>query len=266
MDICGRLVRKANPQSEPERELINSPSAWASALPDVIGEAFPNSRAETRRALHVAAGVRRFGVGHTILRQGDEGSLALVLHGHVAVRRTTDDGRQLIVRIVTRGGLAAVLPLAARPASADAVALTPSPVAVWHAEDIRSLAMADSGLAVDILDEVLLTFEEVVKRLDGLLHQNALRRVARVLATHADLFFAEPPVLSRSHLPTLVGTSREMTGRVLRVLESRQVIARVGRDRLLLLDPDGLAAATESGANRARAARGTSSSSAALEQ
>jgi CRP-like cAMP-binding protein len=232
----------------------------------VIGEAFPHSRTETRRALLVAHGVRRFGVGHTILRQGDDGTLALVLEGHIAVRRTTDDGRQLIVRIVTRGGLASVLPLSARSASADAVALTPGAAAVWRASDVRSLAMGDPGLAVDILDQVLLTFEEVVKRLDGLLHQNALRRVARVLVTHADLFFTEPPVLSRSHLPTLVGTSREMTGRVLRVLESRQIVARVGRDRLHLLNPGGLAATAESGGDRARGARGTSSSSAVVEQ
>jgi CRP-like cAMP-binding protein len=266
MDMGRPAPSKIHRHSEPARELVPRSSASGSALPDVIGEAFPNSRIETRRALLVAAGVRRFGVGHTILRQGDDGSLALVLDGHVAVRRTTDDGRQLIVRIVRRGGLLSLLPLAARPASGDAVALTPTPAAVWHAQDIRSLAMADSGLAVDILDEVLLTYEEVVKRLDSLLHQKALRRVARVLATHADLFFAEPPVLSRSNLPTLLGTSREMTGRVLRVLEFRRVIARVGRDRLRLLDPDGLAAAAESEGERARAARGTSSSPVAFEQ
>jgi CRP-like cAMP-binding protein len=67
-----------------------------------------------------------------------------------------------------------------------------------------------------------------------------------VLDLHADLFFSEPPVLRRTHLPALVGTSREMTGRVMRALESRGVVARVGRDRLDLLDPAGLAAAARS--------------------
>jgi hypothetical protein len=34
-----------------------------------------------------------------------------------------------------------------------------------------------------------------------------------------------------------------MTGRVLRILEARSLVARVGRDRLRLLDPAGLAEA-----------------------
>ena len=55
-----------------------------------------------------------------------------------------------------------------------------------------------------------------------------------------DLFFADPPVLSRSHLPALVGTSREMTGRVLRQLEREGMVARVGRNGLRLLRPDRL--------------------------
>jgi CRP-like cAMP-binding protein len=221
-------------------------------LPEVIDEIFPGSRAETRHALAASAVVRRYAPRQVILRQGDESSVALVLDGHAAARRTTDDGRQLIVRIVTRGGLAPLLPLAARPASADIVALTPSPVAVWRADEMRSLATADPGLAVDLLDKVLLSFEGVVKRLDGLLHQDAVRRVARVLSLHAELFFSEPPVLPRSNLPILVGTSREMTGRVLRVLESRQILVRVGRDRLRLLDAAGLAATADAGTDASR--------------
>lgn len=224
-------------------------------MPEVIEEAFPHSRPDTRRALAAAAGVRRFDPGEAIVRQGNDSDLALVLDGHVAVRRTTVDGRQLIVRIVTRGGLTSFRTIAERPAGGDAVALTPSPAAVWRAEDVRSLAMADSGLAVDILDNVLASFGEVVGRLDSLLYQNALRRVARVLHLHADLFFAEPPVLTRAHLPSLVGTSREMTGRVLRILESRRLAVRVGRDRLRLLDPAGLATTAEFGFDQSRTAR-----------
>jgi CRP-like cAMP-binding protein len=182
-----------------------------------------------------------------IIRQGDASSLALVLEGHVAVRRTTVDGRQFMVRIVSRGRMSPVLPLAAIPASADAMALTPSVAAVWNGSEVRSLATADPGLAVDLLDDVLDSLDEVMQRLDGLLYQGAIRRVARVLQLNAALFFEEPPVLARSHLPSLVGTSREMTGRVLRVLESRGLVARVGRDRIRLLDPVGLADVAETG-------------------
>jgi CRP-like cAMP-binding protein len=224
------------------------------ALAEVIGEAFPHSSEDKRRLLAALARVRKFDAGQDLIRQGDTSSLALVLDGHVAVRRTTVDGRQLIVRIVARGELAGILPLASRPASGDAVALTPGSAAVWHADEIRSLASADSGLAVDLLDHVLATFEGVVWRLDGMLHQASLRRVARVLVANADLFFAEPPVLTRGDLPGLVGTSREMTGRVLRILETLHLVARVDRTGLRLLDAAGLEHLAEFGPDRTPAA------------
>ena len=176
-----------------------------------------------------------------------------------AARRSKDD--QLLVRIVERGKMAVILPLSARPAGADAIALTTGPIARWRAADLRSLATLDPGLGTDLLDQTLAAFEEVVARFDGLLYQDARRRVARSLHIHAGLFFDEQPVLTRAHLPMLVGTSREMTSRVLRALESRGLVARVGRDRLCLLDPAGLAAAAESDGDRSRTARGTSSSS-----
>jgi CRP-like cAMP-binding protein len=64
--------------------------------------------------------------------------------------------------------------------------------------------------------------------------------VIRVLARHQDMFFGDPVILSRSHLPGLVGTSREMTGRVLRELEREGTVARVGRSGLRLLRPEQL--------------------------
>ena len=239
-------------------------SIVAIALPDVLGEAFPHSRPETRTALAANARVRTFLPGQTFLEQGDDSSLALVLDGHVALRRTTVEGRQLIVRIVTRGGLAAILPLAARPAVADVVALTPSPAALWRGEEARALASLDPGLAVDMLDHTLATFEEVIERLDDLIYQSALRRVAHVLDLHAGLFFSERPVLNRTHLPMMIGTSREMTGRVLRILEARHVVARVGRDRLRLLDPAGLTAAAETGTGRSARPSPTTSETASV--
>jgi hypothetical protein len=35
------------------------------------------------------------------------------------------------------------------------------------------------------------------------LHQDARRRVIRILARHRDLFFGDPAILTRAHLPTL---------------------------------------------------------------
>ena len=223
--------------------MTNHTSDRATALRTLLNEVFPQSRPETRTALVNTASIQTFGPGQTMFRQGDMTPVSLVLDGHLAIRRTSPDGRQLIVRILGRGKIGTFIPLVARPSAGDVVALTPAPVALWSGPWVRSLARADPGLAVDLLDHVVMTYEEVVGRLDSLLYQDALRRVARVLHLHADLFFAEDPVLTRDYLQTLVGTSREMTGRVLRVLEARALVSRVGRNRLRLLDPAGLEAA-----------------------
>jgi CRP-like cAMP-binding protein len=230
-----------------------NPSESTSTLLARIAEAFARSRPETRVALATAASIRSFAARQIMGRQGDDEHVALVLEGYVALQRTTGDGRQLIIRIVRRPGLVQVLPLVGRGAAGDALALTPSIAAIWQGSEIRALANADTGLAGDLLDHALATFEETVGRMDGLGYQNAGRRVAAMLELHAELFFADQPILRRSDLPGLVGTSREMTGRVLRILEARAVVERIGRDRLRLLEPAALAAVARVGLRRVEA-------------
>jgi CRP-like cAMP-binding protein len=106
---------------------------------------------------------------------------------------------------------------------------------------VQPVAALDAGFALDLLGHVLLFVEELVERMDGLLYQNAQRRVARVLDQHAEIVFGEQAVVTRSYLPAVVGTSREMTGRVLRQLEAEGVVERIGRGRLRLLDAARLA-------------------------
>jgi CRP/FNR family transcriptional regulator len=214
------------------------------ALVDALEEAFPHSRPDTRRAL-AATYVRRYAVGGAILRQGDDASFALVVDGLVAHNRTTADGRQLIMSIISRGKVAGIPAVSGRAVGADLIALTPSQAALWRADQVRRLATEDAGFAVDLLDHVVAKVEETVARVDSMARQDSRRRVARVISIYADLFFGERPVLTRSHLPFLVGTSREMTSRVVRRLEQERIVARVGRDRLRLLDPAGLSAVAD---------------------
>jgi len=222
---------------------VKDVATWSDALYDVIGKAFPQSRVETRQALVTTARVHVFKRNESILAQGDGSMLALVLRGHVAVVRTTADGHQLILRVVGRGDLAATMPFASAPTSGDAIALAPTAAAFWGGPEVRSQAMADAGFAVGLLDRTLIGVNDFIDRFENLRRQGSIRRVALVLYRYSDLFFEPEPVLTRAHLPKLIGTSREMTSRVLRILESRGIVARVGRDRLALLDRDELARA-----------------------
>jgi CRP-like cAMP-binding protein len=174
------------------------------------------------------------------------------MQGHAAFRRTTAEGHQLTVGIASPGALVGITSVSATISSVEMVALTDSVVATWRGDDFRRLVERDPSLGLGVIDRLATFLNILTEKLDGFLHQDARRRVVRVLARHRDLFFADPPVLTRAHLPGLVGTSREMTGRVLRKLEREGTVARISRARLRLLDPARLDAALDGG-NEVRA-------------
>jgi CRP-like cAMP-binding protein len=208
---------------------------------EVVATAFPRARPETARSLVVQADIIRVDAGRTALGQDEQTRTLLVLEGHLGLRRTAADGREVIMRIVSTGQLASLLPIAGRPAALEALALSPARVALWSGSVVEGLAQDDVGLALDLFDHLLVAFQAIVQRLDGLIYQDAVRRVARVLEQYSEILFGDDAVLSRTYLPGLIGTSHEMTARVLRKLESDGVVARDGRDRLQLLDSDHLA-------------------------
>lgn len=227
-------------------------TAWTVPRPDdrervseLLVQALPHATSQTIETLAGTARLSAIGPGDVVFRQGETIPFTLVIRGYGAFRRTTTDGRQLVLSIASPGWLVGHPGIAGRAASQDLVAITPAKVARWSGTDVRALVLADPGLAVSVIDVMARFWGITIERLDGFIHQEARGRVLRVLATYADLFFSEPPVLPRTLLPGLVGTSREMTGRVLRSLEAEGVISRVGRRGLRLLAPAALEEAAD---------------------
>jgi len=207
---------------------------------ELLAQGLPNAAPETIESLAGAAQLRAVGPGDIVYRQGETIPLTLVIRGYGALRRTTIAGRQFVVGIASPGLLVGYPGIADRAASADLIAITPAKVARWSGTQIRAMVLADPGLAVSVIDAMARLIGMTTERIEGFMHQEARGRVLRVLAEHADLLFGDPPVLPRTLLPGLVGTSREMTGRVLRSLEAEGVVSRVGRRGLRLLAPAAL--------------------------
>jgi CRP-like cAMP-binding protein len=214
-------------------------------LRELLERSLPNVRPETLARLIETARARTVEPGYPIYRQGDPVPLTIILDGYGAAQRTTLDGKELVSGVALAGTLFGWSGMAAVPSSVELVALTKCEVRQWQGTEIRRLAAGDPGLALAAIDSMAWSLHQTVQRIEGFLHQDARLHVIRVLAQYRELFFGDPPILTRSHLPGLVGTSREMTGRVLRQLEREGTVARVGRDRLKLLRPDQLLVATE---------------------
>jgi CRP-like cAMP-binding protein len=204
--------------------------------------ALPSCRPETIGRLTEKASLRTVHTEEAIYRQGEPVPLTLILGGFGAFRRTTEEGQQLSSGVGRAGDLFGFSGMASVASSVELSALTDCLVAQWPGADVRALASDDPGLAIDAVVSMAGSLHAMVERVEGFLHQDARRRVVRILARHRDLFFGDPAILTRTHLPSLVGTSREMTGRVLRQLEREGTVGRVGRTGLRLLRPDRLEA------------------------
>ena len=206
-------------------------------LEALVGAGLPHAHAASIQALARTATMRRLRAGERVWSQGEIIRLTLIADGYAAFVRTTVNGQQLITSVVRPGEMYGMIGIAGSLAAADLVALTDCQVAMWPGSAVRQIVEGDPSLGLDIIDRLASLLVLITERLDGFLHQDARRRVIRVLARYGDLFFGDPPILTRAHLPGLVGTSREMTARVLRALERDGTVARVGRTGLRLVDP-----------------------------
>ena len=206
-------------------------------LAELIQRVFPNSQPDSQSVLARTARIGQMAPNQIMFRQGEPIPLTVIIRGNAAFRRTTIDGRQLVLGVVGGGDVFGFSSVASLPSTVDLVALSEGEVATWSGDELRPLVAGDSGLALAVIDGMSRLAANTVARVDGFIHQGARMRVLRVLAQYEDLIFGPSAVLSRTHLPSLVGTSREMTGRVLRQLEREGLIARVGRRGLNLRSP-----------------------------
>jgi CRP/FNR family transcriptional regulator, anaerobic regulatory protein len=206
-------------------------------LGDRLAALLPDCRPETIRALATSAKLRRLRPGDVIYAQGELVPLTFILEGFGIAQRTTDNGHQLLSGVAQAGVLFGYSGIAARHSSVEMIAITDCFVAQWSGTAVRALAAVDPSFALAAIDSMAASLHVVIEQIEGYLHQDARRRVLRILARYRALFFDEPAILNRTHLAGLVGTSPEMTRRVLRQLEQEGTVRRVGRLGLELLDP-----------------------------
>jgi CRP-like cAMP-binding protein len=214
----------------------------AERLRDLLRSNLPSAREESIAELLRDVHLSRVRAHQPVWSRGERIPLTILIGGYVGFERTIGDGRCLTVGIGYPGRLYGIASVSSTIAAVDMMALTDLEIGMWPDGALRRLVVADPPVGLDALDQLSAYVNLVTVKLEGFLHQNARGRVLRTLVRHGQLFFGDPPVLSRAHLPGLVGTTPEMTGRVLRNLEREGTIARVGRTGLVVLRQDWLEA------------------------
>ena len=210
-----------------------------------LARLLPNADAKTLRQLEHAAQRQTF-AKRDLLRARGVGLLPfVVLDGHIMTRRIAETGQVYAALIAGPGYLGGVHSISDPGAVPiyELVALGHGSWATWDPRFVRSLALRDAGLAVDLLDQSS-DFSVVLNmRLDERSFESARGRMAAILTRYGKAIFdTRHPVAQRTDLAAMIGASRVMMYRTLRELEADGLVKRERSGGIRILDADGLAA------------------------
>ena len=179
-----------------------------------------------------------------ILIEEEIGStMFIILDGRVKISRISDDGREVILSILSEGDFFGEMSiLDGQNRSANVVTLDDSKIMVIRREDFLKMLHDYPQIAINLLKELAQRLRRSDSQIKSLSLQNATGKVASTLLRIADdsgkihLGQVEIPRLPpQQDLANMAGTSRETISRVLKALTKRGYLKKEG-SRLIILD------------------------------
>ncbi len=208
---------------------------------------FLNLPDELLQMIHNHTVERRFRKGTIIFLEGDKGEgFHYVKSGRVKVLRTSDDGREHIIKILGAGEIfAEVLMFNNMPYPATAVAVEPSCIGMIRNVDLEQLVLGNNVLALQLikaLSQRLIYAQQKIKNLalNDVMFRTVeiLLRLSQEQGSKLDSGVIEIALdLSRQDLASLVGTTRETVTRTLSSLKKDKIIDFDG-NKIRILDMD----------------------------
>ncbi|MDF2633926.1 MAG: transcriptional regulator, Crp/Fnr family [Pelosinus sp.] len=208
---------------------------------------FLNLPDEQLKIIHHYTVERRFRKGMIIFFEGDEGEgFHYVKSGKVKVLRTSDDGREHIIKILGAGEIfAEVLMFNNQPYPATAVAVEPSCIGMIRNVDLEQLVLTNNALALQLIKALSQRLIYAQQKIKNLALSDVMSRTAEVLlrlsqerGDQKEGGVIELALdLSRQDLASLVGTTRETVTRTLSSLKKDKIIDFDG-NKIRILDID----------------------------
>jgi len=179
-----------------------------------------------------------------ILIEEEIGStMFIILDGRVKISRISDDGREVILSILSEGDFFGEMSiLDGQNRSANVVTLEDSRIMVIRREDFLQMLHDYPQIAINLLKELAQRLRRSDAQIKSLSLQNATGKVASTLLRIADdsgkihLGQVEIPRLPpQQDLANMAGTSRETISRVLKALTKQGYLKKEG-SRLIIKD------------------------------
>jgi len=189
-----------------------------------------------------------YGPGAVLFREGDPAvTCYLVLAGRLKLTKLHEEGKELLLRYISAGQLAAAIALfAGKNYPVTAQVVDRAEIISWDHETMMKLLMAHPRLAVNMLRAVIDRMEELQSRHLELHAERAEQRIARAILRimHQSGRKTDEGILidfrlSRRDLADYTGTTLYTVSRTLSSWEKQGWIAS-GRERIVVIDPHAL--------------------------
>jgi len=181
---------------------------------------------------------RRYERGDIILLEGDPGGALHYVHtGLVKVFKTSPEGKEQVLRLITPGHTFNDVPaLDGGPNPASAAAMEPSVVYMMRRIDLKKLILERPAVAEAVTRTLAGALRHMVALVEDLSFRHVTSRVAKILLDQEREAQKGQVVhrLTQQEMAALVGSAREVVGRSLKELEASGAIGlRQGRVTVL---------------------------------
>lgn len=184
---------------------------------------------------------KKVGKGEVVTQEGDEAeALYFVVSGAVKCYKTSEEGKEQIIRIVLPGDSfndVAVFDDGPNPASAEAM----SAVLLYAIarRDMERILRDHPKVVANATTVLAARIRHFLELVEDLSFRQVIGRIARLLLDYAGDGTGPRPKLTQQEMAAAVGTAREVVGRSLKTLHEEGAI-RMERNRIVIVDREGL--------------------------
>jgi CRP/FNR family transcriptional regulator len=173
-----------------------------------------------------------------LFHEGEKGgSMFMLLGGNLQLHKNTEDGREVVIRVVKPGEVFAEVVLFERdryPVSARAVAT--ADVLVFPREGIHRL-LAEEGFRNDFIAMLMAKQRYLTERIQELTTKDVEHRFFTFLrAQYGEQELIKTP-LSKKDIAAAIGTTPESLSRLIQRLSEEEIIEWKGKEIRILADP-----------------------------
>lgn len=178
---------------------------------------------------------KKYSKSDIILMEDEVGdTFFIILEGSVKVTRDSEDGREVILAVLSSGNFFGEISLLdGKTRSANAIALEKTSLMILKRNDFLQLLKEIPQISISLLSELAKRIRKTDEQVENLAFSDAEKRIGiSILSISEQLGVIKNGLVKIPKLPfhqdiaNMAGTSRETVSRMLKLLETKKLITR----------------------------------------